>query len=596
MKIIRKISKLYICCILIFSGISIIVSCDDELNLYPEDYFSTENFWTTSDQFEKSIIAIANQFRGFSSQILFEAGELRAGTLELSTIDGSGTTNSNFIQNIYTESFYQFSNFGGYYGFIGNLNWLIYNCNNTTVELSDDLKNGLLGIAYGWRAYAYFQMYRMYGGVCLRLTPDVFLGEYNPEKLYMARSTAEETLSQIKNDIQMSLDYFSKSDYTYDSSAPDYYWSKACTEMLAGEVYLWSGKVSTDDHEAQPSDVSTAATYFNNVINNYGYSLEQNYSEIWTTKHNKESIFSFNYSNESDKVFYSSYNVSFLWARVTGTSYNNYWSTHDEDGWGHVKGVANRFGRWHDPQTGEDKDMDLWALSNFGPMRYTYKNALYYQFDEEDSRIDQFYPQWRINEDENELTYIADFDPHKHKLAGTFVCKFRPKIISSSPYYQFIVDVPIYRLALAYLYAAECANYEGNNELVEHYINAVRERAYGDNWNEKFSYEAGSFLENEIAILHEKDKEFFQEGQRWWDLRRLTSVKGGTQQDHLVFQQQGCVGYGLKGNDWMVDINGDPIETDVPVLSDNQDEHLLLWPIDETLMNSDPEIEQNPGY
>ena len=233
-------------------------------------------------------------------------------------------------------------------------------------------------------------------------------------------------------------------------------------------------------------------------------------------------------------------------------------------------------------------------------MRYTYKNALYYQFDEDDSRINMFYPQWYVNEGEEDMQYIPDFDPTKYRLAGTFVCKFRPKMVSSSTYYTFANDMPIYRLALAYLYAAECANYAGDNAAVEYYINAIRQRAYGDKWDEsRYGYVAGSFVENENAIMREKDKEFIMEGQRWWDLRRLTTVKGGTQKDHFVFQPQGCVGYGLNTteNPWMVDINGELVETNTPVLDGTtQDEHLLLWPIDATVMGSDPEIEQNPGY
>ena len=56
---------------------------------------------------------------------------------------------------------------------------------------------------------------------------------------------------------------------------------------------------------------------------------------------------------------------------------------------------------------------------------------------------------------------------------------------------------------------AEIANFEGNNADVEYYLNAVRQRAYGDNWDaSKHAYKAGSFLENEVAILQDKAKEF----------------------------------------------------------------------------------------
>lgn len=576
-----------------------------ELEFKPVDYFSATSFWSGQTEFEGFITAASQQFRSnYPANILFYAGELRAGTMEMSTIDGSGILNPSVIQNVYDEaSNYQFSNFGGYYGFIANLNELIYQCENTTV-LKDDVKDGLLGMAYGWRAYCYFQMYRMYGGVVLRLTPDVVLGEYDATKLYKPRSTAEETLTQIKNDIKTSLDYFNATTYVYKSATKDYYWTKAATEMLAGEVYLWSGKVSTDDHTANPADVATAATYFNNVINNYGYKLMDDYFKIWTEPHNSESIYSICYTSENDGSYYNHPAYYFLWARTTGTSYNNYWCTMDKEGWGHVKGVANRFGRWYDAASETLGNIDIWGISNFGPMRYTYKNALYYQFDDEDVRKEMFYPQYQVTAQEktDNVMYLENFDPTDgvHPLVGTFVCKFRPSIPSSSTYYQFMNDMPIYRLTLAYMYAAECANYAENNDDVEKYINAVRKRAYGANWDEaKHAYKAGSFAENENAIMREKDKEFVMEGQRWWDLRRLTTVKGGSQKDHFVFQPQGCVGYGLNPvlNPWMVDIYGNAIETNVPVLNGTtQDEHLLLWPIDASTKSSDPKIEQNPGY
>lgn len=393
------------------------VSCNDELDLYPEDYFSGSSFWNSQTEFEGFITAISNQFRSnYPANILFYAGELRAGGFELVTIDGSGSLNTNVIQNIYDETNCQFSTFGGYYGFIANLNEFIYRCAETTV-LTDETKNGLLAMAYGWRAYVYFQMYRMYGGVVLRLEPDVILGEYNATELYKGRATAEETLTQIKSDIKTSLELFNNSSYTY-SSQKDYYWSKAATEMLAGEVYLWSGKVSTDDHTATPEDVTTAATYFNNVINNYGYQLQPDYFSVWTTPHNSESIYSICYTDENDGVYYTYPSYYLLWARTTGAAYTNYWSTQDQEGWGHIKGVANRFGKWYDPSTGESSDIDIWGKCNFGPMRYLYKNALYFQYDEEDSRINMFYPQWGLKEEErtNNVAYIEDFDPTQYEL------------------------------------------------------------------------------------------------------------------------------------------------------------------------------------
>ena len=579
-------------------------SCN--LDYKPIDNFSANNFWGSQTEFEGFITAISNQFRSSNaSNVLFYAGELRSGVFEMATIDGSGVINTEPIQNLYDADHPQFSTFGGYYGFIANINELIYRCNNTNV-LSDKVKNGLLGMAYGYRAFSYFQMYRMYGGVVLRTEPDVILGNYEATLLYKGRSTAEETLNQIKEDIKTSLEYFAQTDYVYKSSSKDYYWTKAATEMLAGEVYLWSGKVETGDHQANAADVATAATYFNNVINNYGFDLQDDFYSVWTTPHNKESIFSVCYSSENDGTYYNVPPFQLLWARTTGTSYLNYWSNMDQEGWGHVKGVANRFGQWYNKETDKSANIEIWDKCSFGPCRYTYKNSLYYQFDENDSRVKMFYPMWNLTQEErdNGINYLDNFDPKdgKHKLAGTFVCKFRPSIPSGSTTYQMVVDMPIYRLAMAYLYAAECANYAGDNAAVVKYINKIRERAYGDKWDEDvYGYTAGDFKANETALMREWDKEFVAEGQRWWNLRRLTTVKGGTQKDHFVFQPEGCLGFGLDtaNNPWMTDINGNLIETNVPVLNGTtQDEHLLLWPLDKGLLGSDTELadQQNPGY
>ena len=340
----------------LMTGASVLTtSCN--LDYKPIDNFSASSFWGSQTEFEGFITAISNQFRSANaSNVLFYAGELRSGVFEMATIDGSGILNSEPLQNIYDADHPQFSTFGGYYGFIANINELIYRCNNTSV-LSDKVKNGLLGMAYGYRAFSYFQMYRMYGGVVLRTEPDVILGNYEATLLYKGRSTAEETLNQIKEDIKTSLDYFAQTDYVYRSSSKDYYWTKAATEMLAGEVYLWSGKVETGDHQANAADVATAATYFNNVINNYGFDLQSDYYSVWTTPHNKESIFSVCYSSENDGAYYNVPPFQLLWARTTGTSYLNYWTNMDQEGWGHVKGVANRFGQWYNKETGKSANI-----------------------------------------------------------------------------------------------------------------------------------------------------------------------------------------------------------------------------------------------
>lgn len=572
-------------------------SCNSELDQYPVNWYTPETFWQTKGEYEGFIIAMSQMFRAnYPNQILLDAGEYRAGGFYLGTLaDGSGSANERVIQNQYDAANPQFSNFGGWYGFIGNLNELLYRIDHQEGILDQNTADGLRAIAYGWRAFCYFQMYRMYGGVVLRLEPDVILGDYDPTHLYKARSTAEETLAQIKKDIDEALRLFASSTYTYSSGKKDYFWSKAATEMLAGQVYLWSGKVTTGDHTANPSDVATAKQYFLNVLNNYGYKLMPDFYDIWLKPHNSEAIYAINYSSMSDKVFYGS-QTNFNWHRTTGAAGGSVWSTMALDGYGKLpEGTAYRFGR-----DANGANSANWNHFSLGVHRYQYKNAFYFQFDPEDQRVDAFIPVWTVTDQQRAMgtMSLSDFDPKDYTMAGTFVLKFRYTEQEGYQYWQPVVDMPIYRLPDAILGLAECCNYEGDNGGVEMYINMLRQRAYGSDWDAAaFGYTAGSFKDNEVAILQESDKEFFMEGRRWWALRRLTTVKNGSQTDHLVFQPEGCIGHGLPvaSSPWMIENDGSPCETAEPVLPFDW-EYRLLWPIDATLMGSDPEITQNPGY
>ena len=94
--------------------------------------------------------------------------------------------------------------------------------------------------------------------------------------------------------------------------------------------------------------------------------------------------------------------------------------------------------------------------------------------------------------------------------------KKRIGTINSNDNHIYISDIPVYRYADALLMMAEIEN--GLNNPCASYINEVRKRAYGDTFEEN-KYTEGSYAENELAILQERDKEFVSEGKkRWFDV------------------------------------------------------------------------------
>lgn len=575
-----------------------LTSCSDYLDLKPIDNFGSSNFWQNQSQFEGNIVAIMNQFRGYEQTHFNTAGEKRAGAYSSANTSAglSSTTGTAFINSNITESSPGFENFAHYYGLISNCNTFIHFANANKDLLTEEAYNGMLAIVYGIRANAYFQIHRMYGNGPLRLEADVILGNYDPTTLYKPRCKASEMIAQIRADLDESLRCFEASgSYTLPAAKGNacYYWNKPATEMLYGEFLMWIGKVSTDDYEANGAEVSNAKQYFESVVNNYGYQLVNKYEDVFSVnnKKNSETIFSFSYALDVATVG--------IWSRQY--QYPNNYGVPGR----YIEDDGNWLGYVWDAENQNASVNSMLAQNNFEPCYTEYKNALVYQFDKEDGRDYVWIRAYNANEGEKDedapLKKVDNFDPSTHYLAGAFFWKYRGQL-NASGMNSSTNDMIFYRLPLAYTYLAEIANWEGNNGDVEKYINLIRQRAYGENFA-GHEYVAGDFLQNEVAILQEKDKEFICEGQRWWDIRRMKASKDGDESQHLIFRPEGCVGWGLNVTATMCEVNTSleeakktPVVTNAPVLDYETQKHLVLYPLDEKLLGSDPELTQTPGY
>ena len=565
-----KMNKLYTLAsaVVVAAGMGL-TSCSDWLDLAPIDYYGAGNFWQSEDQAIGNIHAQMSKLRDYNFQINITYGEIRGGAYTTQTGGSDGASlNAQYLrdQNL-SQTNYGVANFGNYWGLIAAANFFIHNVENAEYFTSQETKNYCLGMVYGMRAYYYFLMYRAYGGVPLRLTPDVENGNYDTSTLYKARATASETLAQIKADIDKSLQYFgNQNSFNFNGSSKNakYYWSKAATEMLAGEVYLWSAKVATGDQPIIPGDLAKSKSYFQNVINNYGLSLQSNFADVFSTSNeqNAEIIFAFD-ADETEVA--NGIPSSYVYGIITGYTLG---AAYESDGT-----------LWDNPLTVPS-----------AVQRYQYANALWYQYDAEDTRRD--------------ATFIASWhDKEATQLRGTFVRKNLGSILATTGYRCYNGDQPIYRLPLAILSLAEIANMEGDKENVEKYVNQIRQRAYGADWSQDvYGYKAGSFVENEVAILHEKDKEFVQEGQRWYDVRRMSISAACGETDHLVFHKEGSVAYGLEITENMKELSPNlwsekepPSITVEPILSKDL-AYRVLWPLSTSDLANDPELKQTPGY
>lgn len=524
-------------------------SCNDWLDLSPIDYYGSGSYWKNEAQVQGYIDGLHSNLRSVAWQHTITFGELRSGIYKDGvSCDGMTTSYGDIRNQNFDADHTGVSNFGNIYGRITNCNLLI-----ARVESADFLdeasRNYYLAIGYGLRAFHYFDLYRNYGGVPLRLGIEVIEGELDPTKLYLERANPSEVMTQIKSDVNRSIELFGDvTDFDPLGRGEKAYWSKAASECLAADIYLWNSKVTIGDQTANESDLAVAKQHLNNVVNNYGLSLLPNFASVCdaTNKGNDEIIFAVRYAEGEA----TNNNGHFLFAITAGQTLA---SSYTSDG-----------RKWSDESF--QTEMQFNMTSNY-TMYMEYEKGIFNQYDPEDKRRDAtVIGSYRY--DENNELYL--YGVHCVKNIG---------YVNTSGSRVFCGDYIMYRLPWAYLALAEIANMEGNNSDVERYINLVRERAYGEDWDAaRFGYVAGDFTQNELAILHEKDKEFVQEGQRWYDLLRMTLTKGG---DHLVFCEEGL----LEGGAFTE-----------PLLDKATEEHKVLWPIDKTLLGNDAALEQTPGY
>lgn len=523
-----------------------LASCkQDPLELSPIDYYGSGNYWKTPAQASAYVVGLHNHFRTLYWTHTMAFGELRGGTFDVGNTSPDGMSLSDGVLRLQTlkQETPATTNFADYFGHITQCNVLL-NRIDQIPGMDEAEKNFYKAQALGLRAWYYFDLYRIYGGVPLRLGTEVVDGVLDPNKLYQKRNAPKEIIAQVTKDLEESYALFGDRDgFAYYGQPKKAFWSKAATEALMADVALWKAKSPNIGVPADPTQIAVAKQHLLNLSGGkYGLKLMDDFGRLFGYVTQDGSSVSEEKGNSE---------VILAWRFQEGESTNAMNNFLYDMNTGQTKGQYRKDGTpWNDPYT------------TSGGQRYLYDFDLFNAYDDADSRkLVTFFPAYT----------------KEGKLFNIFLNKKTGKI-NAQGNRVFDSDYIIYRLAWVYLSLAEVANYEGNNADVEKYINIVRERAYGENWDAKvYGYKAGNYTQNELAILAEKDKEFVQEGQRWFDLLRMTYTKGG---DRLVFFPQ--------ANRYQNDGQ--------PVLNKATEAYKVLWPVDKGLLDNDKTIKQTPGY
>lgn len=457
-----------------FLVLSLASSCKKQLDLAPVSTISDANYWKTPEHFDAFVSGVHARFRSHTLAFQF-LGEMRSSIFgtepgSAGTFTGEATQGVERMweQNLTLDA-PGVSNFGGFYSNIVQLNLLISKLNTTNIVTAAN-KNYYLGLAYGMRAYYYFQLTRAWGDVVIQTDPITSIDVSNLAK---PASPAADVMSLIKSDIDNSLTSFG-SDYSFRNTKS--YWSKAATLMLKAEVFLW-----TAHRGGGNTDATTALNAITDIQTNIpSLTLQSSFANVFAfnSKGNSEIIFSTRYLlNESTMPFASTfYPQTALLA--------NYYDS-----------VGNR--KFNVTQ-------DNWG----GLLRAPIPVSTFRKFNDLDNR------KWfSIQPAYNSPA------PGVYVIAGCFVKKYEGEQNQGSRVYTN--DFPIYRYADLLLLKAEAKILLGQSPALE--MNLVRARGFGSNYiagihgfpNQAIDVDAKQ------ALLQERLYEFIFEGKRWHDLRRM---------------------------------------------------------------------------
>ncbi len=273
-------------------------SCSNDLDEHPYTFIDPSGFYQTEDEVNEALNGVYNRLRN-----LYTANsQLYLANIELYTEQAWPSYNKNAMHLL--NHWYDVNNastansdrgvyrlWAGAYEGINRANTVIARVEGVTMP--DEDKNRIIGQAEFLRAYLYWHLLRLYGGVPLVTTPTEGV-----TGLEVARNTASETYDFIIKDL---VDAEAKLPLRGTGGYDVWRASKGSCDALLSEVYIYRASMnnrSTDvDNSHYTEYLTNARDYAKKVIDSGVYSLMPTFTDLFYyfnqdgSKNNQESIF-----------------------------------------------------------------------------------------------------------------------------------------------------------------------------------------------------------------------------------------------------------------------------------------------------------------
>ena len=420
---------------------------------------------------------------------------------------------SKFLEGTLTESdvaaeFGTALNAGNNYGKIRTINMMMADVD--AGGLPTGTKNRLKAHVYFFRAWRYFELVRLYGGVPLVLTPLDGVGQEAKDAAQLPRNSTSESIRQIVSDLDTAIKYLPGK---WSNSADWGKITRGAAAAFKGRVLLTyaSPQFNPDDLQERWQAAYNANIQARDLLVAGGFGLNASYGDMWFTE-----------VNNPEAVMVTGFNT----ATGDQSKKNNGWDNSTRPSYTGTGGGSNQ---------------PSWDLVKAYPMKdgkkpgtsttYVYSDQTFYK--NRDPRFDQTIAYngalWPLNNNTSYRlwTYFAGGKTTEARASNTgFYTRkaINPSVQAGDVQYSGTDWMEI-RYAEVLLNLAESAIGINKTAITdEGYAGmvAVRKRAGIEaGANGLYGLTAGlSRADLFKAVLYERQIEFAFEGKRFWDLRR----------------------------------------------------------------------------
>lgn len=528
-------------------------SCNDWLDLLPNNEQVTDNYWKSKEDVEAVVAAGYYNMRLLVPQMI-RWGELRGGSLytmeKASNVLGDQSARE--LQDFNLQPSGGVCNYWPVYKVIGLANSILHYANGVRT-LDDTYSEGAmkahLAEAYFMRAYCYFLLVKNFREVPLvteaYVTDDA---EYN-----LPKNSEQEIITQIKSDIKTAIE---------SGAAKTVYEEEWQTK---GRATLWALYALMADVCLWNEDYDEAIIYSNEILNATGafrpvfIQDPAKWFEIFYPGNSNEAIFELNY----DYALYQEVNNKEYRIKSPKGSSTSSEGSHAFNMFGHNVAAASsvliltpratekvkaEVAEVLDNQTTIPERVGRMLMSN---VMYTGMIAPYADYTRQET-----FMVWKYSG-----TDVVDVGNFREHLDANFI---------------------VYRVAEIMLIKAEALIMKGGVDSWQAAIdlmNQVRERAMLPNL--EIAVDQTDELSLLQALLSEREMEFLGEGKRWYDLLRFARKSNYSKYKELFIEEI---------------LEGNVTNKDQWIRSVLQSNDALYMPIPQSEIDVNPLLKQNPYY